>query len=431
MTSIAILLKNAKLILGIFITLQLLMSAQVSNLQAQCFQGTYYWPVGDGDTQQQINGAFMEYRSGPPIHFHDGIDIQASWLTDVYACSDNMQVTAISGPAQDLSVRLNELDSPFRTFLYDHLDAVFVQLNQIVNAVDPVGETNTLNHLHFNEGPELAEVNPLRDSNVALCPFDDTFVPSILNYRVEFDGTDNEPPRINNIYQVSGNVDFLVQASDAISGPGGNNVSVYSVRYELRNASGNVLAQNSYSFDLWQPNGNVPFVYSTILSTNSTYWYTPTNNLTSNGFWNSQSVVDGTYFLWFIVSDVRFGQRSQFYTIQVDNIVSVKDKAESSPPTKFFLFQNFPNPFNPSTTIRFALPKRSLVSLAVYDEHGRLARKLATQEIHDSGWSELVWDGTNAAGLPVASGAYFYRLNAESLDNKKNFSQTKKLLLVR
>jgi len=411
--------------------LQFLLVAQGANLRAQCFQGTYYWPVGDGETQQRINGAFMEYRSGPPIHFHDGIDIQASQFTDVYACNDNMRVTSISGPAQDLSVRLNELDAPFRTFLYDHLENVFVQLNQIVNAIDPVGETNDQNHLHFNEGPNLVEVNPLRNPNVALCPFIDASLPTIHNYRVEFDGTDTPPPQVNGIYQVIGNVDFLVRASDAISAPGGNNVSVYSVRYEIRNASGDVLAQNFYSFDLWQPNGNVLFVYSTMLSNNGTYWYTPTNNLTSNSFWNSRSVPDGTYFLWFIVSDVRFNQLSQFYTIQVDNIVSVKELSEGLQPKEYALLQNFPNPFNPVTTIRFALPKSSNVSLTIFDANGRLVYDLATQKFYAAGWGELIWDGTNTAGLPVASGAYFYRLTAEGVDNKKLFSQTKKLLLVR
>lgn len=118
-----------------------------------------------------------------------------------------------------------------------------------------------------------------------------------------------------------------------------------------------------------------------------------------------------------------------------ENVFStgVKDKDVNGDalPLTYHLFQNFPNPFNPSTTIRFALPKRSLVSLTIYDMHGSLVRELATQKFYDSGWGELVWDGTNTTGLPVASGAYFYRLNAESLDNKKSFSQTKKLLLVR
>jgi hypothetical protein len=109
----------------------------------------------------------------------------------------------------------------------------------------------------------------------------------------------------------------------------------------------------------------------------------------------------------------------------------VEDYSESLIPAEYHLSQNFPNPFNPSTAIRFALPKKSLVSLAVFNVRGSLVRELVTQKSYDPGWGELVWDGTNASGLPVASGAYFYRLNAESLDNKNKFLETKKLMLVR
>jgi len=107
------------------------------------------------------------------------------------------------------------------------------------------------------------------------------------------------------------------------------------------------------------------------------------------------------------------------------------DKDTSTLPSAYLLLQNFPNPFNPSTTIRFALPKKSLVSLAIFNVHGGLVRELVTQKVYDPAWGELVWDGTNAAGLPVASGAYFYRLTAESLDYNKRFSQTKKLMLLK
>ena len=113
-------------------------------------------------------------------------------------------------------------------------------------------------------------------------------------------------------------------------------------------------------------------------------------------------------------------------------VTSVRDNNESIHlPVAYQLLQNYPNPFNPSTTIRFALPKKSIVSLAIYDERGSVVRELVTQKHYDVGEGELVWDGTNTAGLPAASGAYFYRLTAEGVDNKKLFLQTKKLLLVR
>ena len=77
----------------------------------------------------------------------------------------------------------------------------------------------------------------------------------------------------------------------------------------------------------------------------------------------------------------------------------------------FSLLQNTPNPFNPSTTIRFTLPEASPVRLAVYDINGRLVRTLLGQTL-PSGHHSVVWDGRDAIGREVASGVYVYRLTA-------------------
>jgi len=105
------------------------------------------------------------------------------------------------------------------------------------------------------------------------------------------------------------------------------------------------------------------------------------------------------------------------------------------------LSQNYPNPFSPlvrgslgtssTTLIRFTLPTRTAVKLAIYNARGSLIRELADQQIYKRGEAELVWDGTNIAGLPVSSGIYFYRLEARDLESDESFSQTRKILLVR
>ncbi len=76
------------------------------------------------------------------------------------------------------------------------------------------------------------------------------------------------------------------------------------------------------------------------------------------------------------------------------------------------LLQNHPNPFNPHTTISFDLPIRSAVCLQVYDVSGRLVRTLLNDEMVQQGRNEVVWNGRNASGRQVASGVYFYRLDA-------------------
>jgi flagellar hook assembly protein FlgD len=87
--------------------------------------------------------------------------------------------------------------------------------------------------------------------------------------------------------------------------------------------------------------------------------------------------------------------------------------------------QNFPNPFNPRTTIEFALPKPENVTLCIYDIGGRLISRVLDAVHYSEGWHSISWDGKNAAGRRVATGVYFYRFNAGE------FSETKRMVLVR
>ncbi|MCK4656742.1 MAG: T9SS type A sorting domain-containing protein, partial [candidate division Zixibacteria bacterium] len=85
---------------------------------------------------------------------------------------------------------------------------------------------------------------------------------------------------------------------------------------------------------------------------------------------------------------------------------------------------NYPNPFNPSTTIRFYLSDRGVVDLAVYNILGRKVATLVESDV-DAGWQEVIWDGTSSSGDKVASGIYFYRLTSGE------FIETKKMLLLK
>jgi len=77
----------------------------------------------------------------------------------------------------------------------------------------------------------------------------------------------------------------------------------------------------------------------------------------------------------------------------------------------FTLHQNVPNPFNPSTRITYELPARSAVALRVYDVDGRLVREMV-DAVQGPGSFSVEWNGWNDHGHPVASGVYFYRLEA-------------------
>jgi predicted outer membrane repeat protein len=89
------------------------------------------------------------------------------------------------------------------------------------------------------------------------------------------------------------------------------------------------------------------------------------------------------------------------------------------------LHQNHPNPFNPQTTIAFEIPKQEVVSLRVFDMAGRMVRSLITAEPQTPGRHEVVWNGRDDSGRQVASGTYFYRLEAGS------YSETKRMVLIK
>jgi hypothetical protein len=88
------------------------------------------------------------------------------------------------------------------------------------------------------------------------------------------------------------------------------------------------------------------------------------------------------------------------------------------------LEQNHPNPFNPSTTIRFVLPERSAATIRVYDVAGRWVATVMSKELA-AGPHRAVWDGRTRGGVPAASGVYFYSLSAGGR------TVTRKMALIR
>lgn len=139
-------------------------------------------------------------------------------------------------------------------------------------------------------------------------------------------------------------------------------------------------------------------------TTNVPQYYSYTDSAATPGVWYyrlKQIDLDGT---------VHFTD-----AIQVDILTSVGELA----PREFALFQNYPNPFNPNTTIIYQIPSQSHVTLTVFDI---LSREVATlvKGVEEPGYKSVQWDASG-----VASGVYFYRLDAGS------FTSVKKLVLLR
>jgi uncharacterized protein (TIGR02145 family) len=93
-------------------------------------------------------------------------------------------------------------------------------------------------------------------------------------------------------------------------------------------------------------------------------------------------------------------------------------------PIVFALHQNFPNPFNPTTTVRYDLPEDSRVRLTVYDIQGREVT-IISNDIQPAGFRSIIWNGRDSHGRSVAAGMYFLRLDTPS------YHDTRKMILLK
>ena len=98
-------------------------------------------------------------------------------------------------------------------------------------------------------------------------------------------------------------------------------------------------------------------------------------------------------------------------------------------PINYQIEQNFPNPFNPTTTIYYQLPADSRVTLEIYDIHGREVRTLVDEQ-KSAGYYTVLWDATNNAHNKVSSGVYIYRIDATGVGGS-GFNGLRKMILLK
>lgn len=105
-------------------------------------------------------------------------------------------------------------------------------------------------------------------------------------------------------------------------------------------------------------------------------------------------------------------------------VVALGSLNVESTPTEFALLQNFPNPFNPETTIKYNVAEGTNVSLRIYNVVGQVVRTLVAEQ-QNAGRYTVRWNGTDDRGVSVSSGIYFYQISAG------DFSDVKKLMLLK
>jgi len=165
-------------------------------------------------------------------------------------------------------------------------------------------------------------------------------------------------------------------------------------------------------------------VGSFTLTTNGQFGFMPVYAGASGD--NASGLSSGEEF-YLVVNDVKTDEVFT-WTNNGDRIeVTRLSTAGSNPqvlPTGYSLEQNYPNPFNPSTVIRYRVPVTSRAKIEVFNVLGASVAVIFNG-LAAAGEHEIVWDGRDDAGMPTASGVYFYRLTAD------NYTETRKMMLLK
>jgi arylsulfatase A-like enzyme len=167
----------------------------------------------------------------------------------------------------------------------------------------------------------------------------------------------------------------------------------------------------------------IRFIVTSDEETNSNMYKVPYHHIEHYMHEAGVELISGT---WTIVAtngavDV-YAQNGPF-TLTIDGSKLNIDDGELVPET-FALHANYPNPFNPSTTISYDLPEQAQVMLKVYDMLGKQIKTLVNQS-QDAGSKTTVWYGTDDLGRQVSAGVYLYQIQAG------DFTQTRKMLLLK
>jgi len=150
-------------------------------------------------------------------------------------------------------------------------------------------------------------------------------------------------------------------------------------------------------------------------------FYTP--NFHRMKYTNTFGLIDYT----FANMGFQFSNFRELIGAQIDGVIygSVENPGSIAIPPYPILNQNFPNPFNPSTTFEFSIPKESKVDLSIYNIKGQIIKTIVNSEFI-AGIHSIIWNGDDESNKSVSSGIYYYKLNV----NGKT-EAVKKCLLLR
>jgi hypothetical protein len=196
-----------------------------------------------------------------------------------------------------------------------------------------------------------------------------------------------------------------------ITYPNGNetliNDSTYIIRWE-----GNI--SDTVKIELIKNGNTISTIDDGILSETNSYEWTVSSQLNADSTYKikitskANSAVSGISENNFTISNKTTGITNRNLTVK-----------------KYELYQNYPNPFNPSTSIKYSIANNSYVKIVVYNMIGQKIQTLVNS-FKEAGNYKINWNAGN-----LASGIYFYSINAIRNDNSKNFYSVKKMILLK
>ena len=178
------------------------------------------------------------------------------------------------------------------------------------------------------------------------------------------------------------------------------------------------------------------YYYRLQFATDSTFAsriFDDTLGATSKQFTELQSL---KWYYWRVNVTNQYGVslfQSSPFKFQTKNQPAGAKEESRTIPTGFSLYPNYPNPFNPSTTLRFDIEKSAMTEISIYNVLGQKVITLVSEELSPGTYS-TTWNGLNAQGNTVASGVYYVRMvshQTASQGTTKEFTALQKLLLLK
>ena len=415
----------------------------------------YPFPVGNS------YGEIQEYGGSP--YLHPGVDFLGNDFQEVYAVNDGFvkAVLTTGGNAYwRVAVANEDIAAETEGYLYAHLNenSITVNVGDQVQAGDLLGTLYPWNyydftHIHFarlqDEGAQwYGNWWTIDNPHVDVTNLQDTIPPIFENAledeKFAFRTTNGEYLDPLNL---SHEFDIIAKCHDIENSEW--RIDVWDIGFSLHpinDPDSTVYQQFSFAFDMpidtYFSNYWTDIVLNTIYSRDATcysignydereYYHVITN---SNGdsfiteddaaeIFDSSQFENGMYYLKVTARDASLNTTVDSMMVIFNNDVG----AENDVPNQLISLSNYPNPFNPNTTMSFSLTAKDAknAKIEVYNLKGQKVKVLdcinrVDANARDSRFTySTVWDGTNENGYPVSSGVYFYKLKSGEIEISK------------